>query len=248
VVRQPYGTGINVVGTKRGFTKPDEQVILSAHYDHLVGCPGADDNASGVAVVLEMARVLADARFDRTLVVACWDEGEKGQLGSAAYAASARARDDDIVAVVVFEAVGFVDRERYSQSLPDRFEERFPDQALALLDNDERGDFVLAVSDRDTMSVAQLMVKHGRELALTVHALTVRGSFKQQLSETYRSDHTSFWEADFPALLLTDTGSYRNPRVHCVEGRDAPNTLDYAFAAKVAGAGVGALVGLLELR
>lgn len=243
-----YGTGVNVLGIKRGFTKADEQVVISAHYDHLEGCPGADDNGSGVAVVLETARVLSQARFDRTLVVACWDEAERGQLGSTAYAQQAHERGDDIVAVFAYEAVGYATDEPDTQRLPERFDERFPDQALALLDNRDRADFVTIVAERGTARWAHAVARQGRAIGLTVHVLTLRGASKQKLSETYRADHTSFWEVDYPALLLTDTGSYRNERIHCKQGRDTADTLNYRFAGLVARAGVGALVELLELR
>lgn len=248
VVPQDYGTGVNVVGEKRGFTAADERVVLSAHYDHLPGCAGADDNASGVAVLLETARVLAQARFDRTLVVACWDEGERDQRGSRAYAAAARRRGDRLVAAVAYEAVGFASDEPYSQRLPDRFEEPFPDEALALIENDERADFLLVVAEAATAELAQGIARHGRRAGLPVQVLNVRSALKERLSESYRSDHTSFWEAEYPGLLLTDTGTYRNRRIHCAEGRDGPGSLDYRFMAEVARAGVGAVAELLELR
>jgi hypothetical protein len=248
VEQQDYGTGVNVVGVKRGFTKSPERLILSAHYDHLPECAGADDNASGVAVVLELARILAKARFDRTLVVACWDEGERRQRGSTAYAERAREREDDVIAALAFEAVGFSSGAPYSQTLPERFEERFPDQALALLENDERGDFLLLVADRATQDLAGAALRHGRTLGLPMHSLYVRSSFKQQLSESYRSDHTSFWEAGYPGLLWTDTGSYRNARIHCRDGRDGPSSLDLGFMAAVAKVAVGAVAERLELR
>src|SRR5262245_45469411 len=59
VERQVYDTGVNVIGTKKGARSPGEQVIVSAHYDHIPGCPGADDNATGVAAVMEIARILS---------------------------------------------------------------------------------------------------------------------------------------------------------------------------------------------
>ncbi len=89
VEQHDYGTGSNVIGVLPGAS--DERVIVSAHYDSTDGsCPGADDNATGVAGVLETARVMATASLDRTLVVACWDEEEDGLIGSDAYAARAK--------------------------------------------------------------------------------------------------------------------------------------------------------------
>ena len=80
-----YGSGVNVIGRLPGVTEPDTEVIISAHYDHIPGCPGADDNASAVSGALEIARVLSGREFNRTLVVAFWDEEELGLIGSRHY-------------------------------------------------------------------------------------------------------------------------------------------------------------------
>lgn len=248
VTEQRYGTGVNVVGLKRGFSKSGQLVVLSAHYDHLEGCAGADDNASGVAALLEAARVLAPARFDRSLVVACWDGGEAGQQGSAAFARRSRARGDDIVLALVLEAIGFADQARDSQRLPERFEERFPDQALALIDNDHRADFALVVADQPAMIWAQAVVRHAAALPLPVHVLRLTRAMKADLDPDHRADQASFWAEGYPALLVSDTGGYRNPHIHCREGADTPDTLDYGFATRVLQAALGAAVEALELR
>ena len=91
VEREAYGTGVNVIGVLDGTSAPAEQVVISAHYDSVANCPGADDNGSGVAGVLEAARVLSTSQHKRTLVVACWDEEEKGLIGSSAFVARAAA-------------------------------------------------------------------------------------------------------------------------------------------------------------
>jgi Zn-dependent M28 family amino/carboxypeptidase len=245
---EPYGTGTNVVGVKPGFSKPGEHVIVSAHYDHVDRCEGADDNASGVAAVLETARVLAEARLDRSLVVACWDEAEQGQKGSTAYARTARERNDRIVAVFAYESVAFASSAPDSQRIPDRFEELFPDQALAMLDNDYRADFVTVVADTTTESWGLAVVKHGKEVELSVQVLTLTAATKARQQSLHRSDHSSFWDANFPALLVTDSGPFRNPHSHCENGQDSPDTLDYGFAGRVTRAALGAVVDALELR
>ena len=71
-----YETGVNVLGVKAGAGRAGEQVVVSAHYDHIENCDGADDNGTGVAGLLETAGVLSKDRFDRTLVLACWDQEE----------------------------------------------------------------------------------------------------------------------------------------------------------------------------
>jgi hypothetical protein len=243
-----YGSGVNVVGVKRGFSKPLEHVVVSAHYDQRPDCAGADDNASGVAAVLETARVLALGRFDRTLVVACWDEGEAGQRGSAHYAGEARKRDERIILAVAYEAIGFVSHEPDSQLIPDRFEQLFPNQALAMLDNQHRGDFLTIVTDLGAEEPANVIAKHAEAARLSLQVLLLTEAAKAKQKSLHRSDHSSFWDAAYPALLVTDTGPFRNPTIHCKEGSDAPDTLDYDFAASVTRVTVAAIAEQLLLR
>src|SRR6185436_2760967 len=95
-LRENYGSGVNVVATKPGILKPDEHVLISAHYDSIENCPGADDNATGVAAILQIASALSKFSFERTLVVALWDEEERGLIGSRSYAQTAAEHDKEI--------------------------------------------------------------------------------------------------------------------------------------------------------
>lgn len=243
-----YGSGINVIGQKPGFSKPEQVVVIGAHYDQLAGCPGANDNASGVAALFESARVLATARFDRTLVVACWDEGERGQLGSAAHAEEAEAGGVKIQLAVSFESLGFYSSEESSQRVPEGFEQLFPDQALALLDNDHRGDFLTVVAEPATEAWAERVLRHGKDDQLSVHVLTLTDRMKVKQRSLHRSDHASFWDHGFAAMLLTDTGPFRNERVGCAKGQDEIATVDFTFTARATRAGIGAIAEVLEIR
>lgn len=243
-----YGTGANVIGDKPGFSKPDEIIVVGAHYDQKGDCPGADDNASGVAAVLEAARVLAAGRFDRTLVLACWDEGERGQLGSAAHAERAQQDGAKIQLAVSFEAIAFASEEKASQTVPAGFERLFPDQVLALIDSDFRANFLTVVAESATEPWAKRVVTHGQSESLAVHVLTLTERMKVKQKELHRSDHASFWDRRFPAMLVTDSGPFRNPRVGCRNGRDEASTLDFHFATRATRAAIGAIVDALEPR
>src|SRR5205085_2928777 len=94
VERHAYATGVNVIGVRTGTKLPAERIVVSAHYDSVPNCAGADDNGTGTAATLEVARVLSLQPHDRTLVVACWDEEERGLIGSSAYVARAKAAGD----------------------------------------------------------------------------------------------------------------------------------------------------------
>ena len=249
VERHQYGSGINVVGVKPGFSKPEEHVVVAAHYDHLDACAGADDNASGVAVLLENARVLSSARFDRSLVVACFDEAERGQLGSKAFVERIKARGDKVIVAMNYEAVGYSSEEPESQKTPENFEQYFPDQALELVDSDYRGNFLTVVAEPSTTEWAKIIVDRGKVSQLPVQVLRLSALQKQKTQDKLHvSDHVSFWKSNIPALLFTDSGSFRNPHFHCRKSADSPDTLSYDFAGRVAQATLGAVVTALELR
>lgn len=248
VEQQGYGTGRNVIGVKLGFSRPAEQVVLGAHYDHLAGCEGADDNASGVAVALETARVLSTARFDRTLIVACWDEGERGHAGSRAYARRARSSEQDVQLAVALEAVGYASSDPGSQRVLDRFEEVFPDLAIALGDNDFRADFIAVVTESASLPSAMSFMAKADSVDLTAHKLRLTARMKVEHRDFHPSDHVSFWDEGYPALLVTDSGEFRNPQFHCSNGQDRSDTLDYPFTTRVGQAVVGMVAERLELR
>jgi hypothetical protein len=149
---------------------------------------------------------------------------------------------------VSYEAVGYASSEPGSQQVPDRNEEAIPDQPLTLHDNDHRADFLTVVAETATEPSAAAIVGYGQSLGLPVHVLSLTERQKVKQQDLHRSDHTSFWDAGFPALLLTDTGRFRNPHLHCETSQDSPATLDYRFAAATTRAVLGAAVDLLLLR
>lgn len=248
VARHPYATGVNVTGTKPGFNKPSELVIVGAHFDQRGDCAGANDNASGVAALFELARVLATGRFARTLVVTCWDEGSRGQLGSQAHARRAHEVGADVRLATSIEAIAFASRAPDSQRVPEGFEQLFPDQSLALLDNDFRADFLTVVAESATERWANRLTTHGAQVGLSVHVLTLTERMKVKQRELHRSDHVSFWEQAFPAMLVTDSGPFRNEQNSCMNGPDTVGRLDFRFAAQATQATVGAITDALELR
>jgi acetylornithine deacetylase/succinyl-diaminopimelate desuccinylase-like protein len=112
VERHAYASGVNVIGVLPGTTLPDEFVVVSAHYDHIPGCEGADDNGSGTAGVLEAAQILGgDHLYERTLVVACWDQEESGLIGAEAWTARTARQGKIVHAAYVLETMAFASDE-----------------------------------------------------------------------------------------------------------------------------------------
>jgi hypothetical protein len=168
-VTRTEGTGpVNVVGVKRGTSRPQEHVLLSAHYDHLADCPGADDNASGVAGVLESARVLGGGSFSRTLVVALWDGEEAGMLGSRAWVKAAKAADMTIRAALVLEMIGYRSLEPKTQELPAGFDLLFPEAVQRIHARQQTGDFIALIHNPKAARASALLVEEARRHGLPV--------------------------------------------------------------------------------
>jgi Zn-dependent M28 family amino/carboxypeptidase len=248
VERHTYATGVNVIGVKTGTTVPAEQVIVSAHYDSVSNCPGADDNGSGVAGVLEAARVLALEPHKRTTVVACWDEEEKGLLGSRAYVTRAKANGDQIVANFVFEMIGYKSSEPSSQMSDELIATIFPDVEAQLAANEYRGDFILMIHDTLSDPAIADFTATAELVGLETIAIRVLDGLKtnQAAGALRRSDHAPFWDVDYPGIQLTDTAEYRNSHYHCTAGPDAVADLDLPFATSVVQATAGAAAASLE--
>ncbi len=245
-----YETGVNVIGRKAGGSKAAEDVIVSGHYDHIPDCPGAADNAAGTAATLEIARILGERSFERSLVVACWDEEERGLVGSRAYATRANERGERIHIVYSLDGMGFTSDEPGSQTIPDGFDLLFPDEVAKLGARQNRGDFVAIIADKFAEEAAAQIRTHADQLGLENAVLMVAAGLKNQalLSDLRRSDHASFWTFDVPAIQLADTSNFRNPNYHCLSGVDDVSTIDFDFVTNITKATLGSAAEMLELK
>jgi hypothetical protein len=235
-------SGVNVIGTRLGTTLPSERVIVSAHIDSVPNCRGADDNASGVAGMLEIARLMAQQPHARTFVAACWDLEEVGLLGAAAYAQRANAEGETINASVVFDQIGYRSYAPNSQQLPggSEFQAAFPAAYGELQANQFRGDFISIIADgpgvfspEGSMPLITDIEQAAAETGVSAIGIAIDDETRYQFQDLLRSDHAAFWDEGYSALLLTDTGPFRNPYYHCPGVSDAPSTLDYELARRV---------------
>jgi Zn-dependent M28 family amino/carboxypeptidase len=247
VERQTYASGVNVIGVLPGTRLPAERVVVSAHYDSVPSCAGADDNGTGVAGTLEVARVLAQRPHDRTLVVACWDEEERGLIGSSAYVARAKAAGDSIVLAMVFEMIGYRSTVPMSQRSDAQLEAVFPDAAAQIAANEYRGDFALVVNDETATAAVADMQAVAPAAGLPIVNISLLAPLKHALDPLRRSDHAPFWDADYPALFITDTADYRNPHYHCLGSTaDVLGDVDVDFAVANVKVVVGAAAAALD--
>jgi len=228
VVSQEFAAGSrsyrNIEATLAGVPgHAHEVVVLGAHYDTAENAPGADDNASGVAGVLELARVFAKERQARTVRFVFFPNEEPpsfptADMGSRHYATAARARNDQIVAMLSIESIGYYDTEKGSQRYPFPLNLAYPDV----------GDFIGFVSNLRSRSLL-----HRALAAFRAHAtLPTQGAAAPAwVPGVWWSDHWSFWREGYPAIMITDTAPYRYPFYHTPH--DTPDKLDYDRMARV---------------
>jgi Zn-dependent M28 family amino/carboxypeptidase len=192
-----------------GLRRPDQIVILGAHYDS-VDCPAANDNASGVAGVLEAARLLSSRRFKRTLRFVLFVNEEpphyKGpHMGSFVYARECRERNENIVAMVNLETIGYYSDDPGSQRYPLFFNRRW----FRFLPR--RGNFVAFVGNFPSWRLAWRMHRQFRRF-------TKFPAWWLPAPDTMEgpgmSDHWCFWQQGFPAIMVTDTAFFRYHHYH----------------------------------
>jgi Zn-dependent M28 family amino/carboxypeptidase len=232
VERQTYRAGgeevSNLIAELPGTGRADEIVIVGAHYDTVPTTPGADDNASAVAVLLEVARLMRPRQSKRTIRFVAFTCEEAphfhtGEMGSQVYAKRCRERGDRVVGMLCLEMVGFyssaADSQRIPSAIPSFLRRAFP----------PRGDFLAAVGNLRSW---KLLWKFRRGFRRTGRFPLFSIVLPEAIHDIRRSDNSSFWDQGYQALMLTDTSYLRNPHYHLAT--DTPETLDYQRMAAVA--------------
>lgn len=212
----------NLEVERRGRTRPDEIVVIGAHYDTVVTTPGADDNASGVAGLLALARQFAraDASPQRTLRFVAFVNEEPyyfqtRSMGSRVYAKACRERGERIVAMLSLECIGYYSDKRGTQFYPSFW--------IALF-RPSRGNYLAFVGNRPSAPLVELAA------AACKSAQTLRvesAALDDEAPGAGWSDHWSFWQEGYPAVMVTDTAAFRNPHYH--RATDTPDTLNYPY-------------------
>jgi Zn-dependent M28 family amino/carboxypeptidase len=227
VVRQSYVvTGErcdNLEATEVGAGGSNEVVVVGAHYDSVAGSPGANDNGSGAAALVALARARAGRSAARTVRFVAFANEEPpffqtDQMGSLVYARQCRARGDRIVAMLSLETLGCYLTEKGTQRYP------FP---LGLF-YPSRGDFVGFVGNTANADLVRRCVRTFREQAAFP---CEGGALPGALPGVGWSDHWAFWQTNYPAIMVTDTAPFRYAHYHTDE--DTPDKLDYDRFARV---------------
>jgi Zn-dependent M28 family amino/carboxypeptidase len=240
-LEQVFDVGQNTVKNLEvevpGGTHKEEILVVGAHYDTQVNSPGADDNASGVAGVLEIARLLKGKTFARTIRYLAFVNEEPpyfhGQaMGSLVYAKRCREREENIIGAVILEMIGCYSDQKGSQQYPRPFNLVFP----------KVGNFIGFIGNPSSAPFLRECVGHFRK---NTRFPSEGAVCPDRIPDAGFSDHWSFWQQGYPGIMVTDTAYYRNTYYHTPE--DTADKLDFERTARVVHGLAELVEGLVEV-
>ncbi len=207
----------NIEVTRAGNRLADEIIVVGAHYDAVVGAPGANDNGSGVAALLELARRFSEVDLSRTLRFVAFVNEEpphflSGTMGSEVYARRAARQGENIVAMFALETIGYYRDDPGSQHYPPPLNLFYPKQ----------GNIIAFVGNLGSRALVTRALRAFRQHARFPSEGIAAPAF---IPGVDWSDHRSFWKEGYPAVMITDTAPYRYPWYHSAQ--DTPDKVDY---------------------
>jgi Peptidase family M28 len=213
----------NLEAEIKGSDRPDQIIVIGAHYDTAAWSPGANDNASGAAAVNQLAKYFSQFKPARTLRFVQFVNEEPPffwteKMGSLVYAKEARAKGENIMAMMSLESLGYYSDRVGSQPYPAPLNLFYPSV----------GNFISFIGNVDSRKVVRT----------TIHDFRLKARFPSEgaalpnwIPGVGWSDHWSFWQVGYPAIMVTDTATYRDPHYHQID--DRPGNLDYDRLARV---------------
>jgi len=216
-------TAANLSVEIRGSRAPDRIVVVGAHYDSVAGSPGANDNGTGVAGVLALARAFRDSKPHRTLRFALFSCEEPphfqtSEMGSLVYAKACRERGEDVVAMLALETMGFFSETEGTQDYPFPLSPFYP----------SKGNFIGFVGNLGSRSLVRRTIRVFRERA---EFPSEGAALPGWMPGVGWSDHWGFWKAGYDAVMVTDTAPFRYPHYH--RATDTPDKVDFDRLARV---------------
>jgi len=217
-------TYTNIEVEHLGQQQRQEIIVIGAHYDSVLGVPGANDNASGVAAVLELARLFKDRPLSRTVRFVAFVNEEAPffqteAMGSLVYARRCAEKQDTIVGMISLETIGYFVDQPGSQHYP---------VALLKYLYPSEGNFIAFVSNLTSRS----LLRNAIGLFRTQATIPSEGiAAPESIPGIGWSDHWAFWQSDYPAIMVTDTALYRYPHYHRAE--DTADKINYEQMTRV---------------
>ena len=230
----PPRTGTNIIGTLNPLSTMSS-ILIGAHYDTVPGSPGADDNASGVAAMLECARVLVESDSNRKVTFIAFDAEEmqppiEGLHGSTSYISNLPETQHPSSAIIL-ESIGFSSTE-IKQRLPGSFRFLFQRAYKALRRQNFEANSLLLLSKSDGRHISRRLEHSAGKSNIELPILPLEVPWWMPLVRNLRrSDHAPFWAANVPAVMINDTANFRNPHYH--QPTDIADTVDVNLIAKL---------------
>jgi hypothetical protein len=214
----------NIVVNLYGSKQRDEIIVIGAHYDSVWLSPGADDNASGISVLLELARALRQESLSRTVRLVAFTNEEwpffgRDKMGSQVNARNAYDRSEQIIGMISLEMLGYYSMKENSQAYPRPLNYFYPD----------KGNFIAFVSNFTSRDLLRESILEFRRTSQFPSEGLIAPQFL--VPDIRRSDNSSFWSHAYPAIMVTDTSNYRNRNYH--KSTDLPESLDYESMARI---------------
>jgi len=209
--------GINYILKLPGVNPKLDPMLIGAHYDGPIQSPGADDNASGVAALLELCRVFKQNPPNRSVWIVAFDQEEWGMLGSKALSKELKAKGQKLKLMVSLEMLAFTSEKQ--------------DYPLPVMKKiyGEKGNFIALVANTGcAVMLPGMSSSMGKYIPTKVLPVPLKGDV---LPDVRLSDHSPFWDEGYNAMMITDTSFLRNPHYH--EPTDTVDTLDLDFFCKV---------------
>lgn len=210
----------NITATLNGIHSNRDWLLIGAHYDSAIESPGADDNASGIAVMLEIARVITQTPMAKVIKFVAFTLEEpqvfdfKFIIGSRNFVKKMKKLGHKYTAIIL-ESVGYFSEKKGSQNLP------------AFIKGPDVGNFIGVVGNKKSRYLLQLF-EEAKIFVPSLNVITYKAPMNGWLSvETRFSDHAPFWDAGFQAVMITDTAMFRNPYYHTPS--DTPEKLNFSF-------------------
>ncbi len=214
----------NIEAEIRGAALPDKIIVIGAHYDSAVGTPGANDNASGVAALIELVRIFSESQPACTVRFVAFANEEppffwSNNMGSLVYARQCRKKEEDVAGMISIETIGYYSDAEKSQRYP------FP---LNCFKKSRKGNFIAFISNMSSKQLLDASMKsfrQGSDFPLDGMALPAI------VPRVVSSDHSSFWRQGYRAIMVTDTARFRYPYYHTQQ--DLPDKMDFARMSMV---------------
>lgn len=225
-------TGENIVAIKKGHLRGNRKVVLSAHYDTPPGSPGADDNATGIAALLEIANSFKDKSFAFDIEFAAFDLEEYGLVGSRKYVEASRSRGDEIVASINLDMIGYSSDVSNSQTIPPDIHAAFPIITEKMEKSGYKGNFIVCIANTNSTDIKNRFEVRSKEVISNRDVISIVVPENGESFKDLRyGDHAAFWDGGYKMIFVGDGADSRNINYH--SSRDTLGTINYHFLGDV---------------